>query len=66
MGGALRCLAVIAFGLALAPGSASAALVDRDSDTGVITIVDDVDVADDILVVRGPTPTRSATPAPAG
>ena len=55
MGGALRCLAVVVAGLALAPGAASTAVVDRDDVTGVITIVDDVGVADDILVVRGST-----------
>ena len=36
--------------LALVPASASAATVERDTETGVITIVDDVATADDILV----------------
>jgi hypothetical protein len=43
-------LALIA--LALAPAGASAATVDRDPETGIITIVDDVATADDILVTR--------------
>ena len=50
MGAALRFLALAALALALAPSGALGATVDRDAGTGVITIVDDVDAADDILV----------------
>jgi hypothetical protein len=55
MSGALRCLAVVTAGLALTPAAASAAVVDRDAATGVIMIVDDVGVADDIQVTQAPT-----------
>ena len=51
MGNALRCLAVTVAGLALLPAVASAAAVDRDPATGVITISGDA-VADDVLVER--------------
>jgi Putative metal-binding motif len=55
MGSALRWLLLITTGLALAPGTALAAVVDRDDVTGVITIVDDAAVPDDITVERNPT-----------
>jgi hypothetical protein len=42
-------------GLALSPAAASAAFVDRDAATGLIMIVDDVGVADDIQVTQAPT-----------
>src|SRR4051794_26789465 len=51
---ALRCFAVTVLGLALAPGVARAATVNRDATTGVMTIVDDsgTATADDIVVER--------------
>ena len=52
MGNALRCLLVAVAGLTVLPGVAAAAVVERDPDTGVITIVDDVAAEDDILVER--------------
>jgi Putative metal-binding motif/RTX calcium-binding nonapeptide repeat (4 copies) len=52
MGATLRSLAVAVLGLALLPAAAAGATVDRDTQTGVITIVDDVATADDILVER--------------
>ena len=52
MGDALRCLAVAVAGLALLPAVASAAFVDRDDETGVITIVGEATDADEILVER--------------
>ena len=48
----LRLLALAVAGLALLPAAAPGATVDRDAGTGVITIIDDVDTADDILVTR--------------
>ncbi len=40
MGNALRCLLVTAAGLALLPAAALGAAVERDAETGIITIVD--------------------------
>jgi hypothetical protein len=56
MGGAVRSLAVVVAGLALMPAVASAATVDRDDTTGVITIVDGANATDDIRVSRGSDP----------
>ena len=52
MGATLRFITLAVLALALVPAGASAATVSRDTETGVITIVDDVDTADDILVTR--------------
>jgi hypothetical protein len=52
MGPRLLAIAIALLGLASLPAGASAATVDRDTETGVITIVDDVGIADDILVAR--------------
>jgi Putative metal-binding motif/RTX calcium-binding nonapeptide repeat (4 copies) len=52
VGATLRLIALSLFALALIPAGASAATVDRDTGTGVITIVDDVPAANTILVVR--------------
>ena len=49
MGNALRCLAVTLAGLVLLPAVASGATVDRDEDTGIITIVGEGTDADDVL-----------------
>jgi hypothetical protein len=48
----LRSIAVAVLALALLPAAASAATVDRDAQTGSITIIDDVGVADNIFVQR--------------
>ena len=56
MGGAVRSLAVVVAGLALMPAVASAATVDRDDATGVITIVDGANATDDIRVRRDSDP----------
>jgi len=48
----LRSLAVTVLGLALLPTSALGATVDRDTETGVITIVGQGVDADDITVER--------------
>jgi hypothetical protein len=48
----LRCLALTVLALATLPGAAHAATVDRDSITGIITIVDNAAAADNILVER--------------
>ncbi|MDP9294749.1 MAG: MopE-related protein [Actinomycetota bacterium] len=55
MGAALRYLAVAVLGLTSLPAGALGATVDRDKQTGVITIVDDVATADDITVERTTT-----------
>jgi hypothetical protein len=52
MGPRLLAIAIALLGLASLPAGASAATVDRDTETGVITIVDDVGTADDIRVTR--------------
>jgi Putative metal-binding motif/RTX calcium-binding nonapeptide repeat (4 copies) len=52
MGAAIRSVAVAVVGLALLPAAALGATVDRDTATGVLTIVDDVPAADDIVVQR--------------
>ena len=53
---AVRLLAVAVLSLALLPAAAPGATVDRDTETGVITIVDrEVATADDITVERTPT-----------
>ncbi len=52
MGAAARSLAIAAVGLALLPAAAIGASVNRDTETGVLTIVDDVSATDDILVAR--------------
>ena len=48
----LRVLAIALLGLALLPAGALAVDINRDTDTGVITIVDDAGTTDDILVAR--------------
>jgi len=56
MRGVLRGFVVVLTSLVLAPASASAdATVDNDPATGVITIVEDLAAADDIMVVRNAT-----------
>ena len=56
MRAALRLLALTVVGVALFPAAAPGATVDRDTETGVITIVDrEVATADDITVERTPT-----------
>jgi hypothetical protein len=55
MGAARRSLAIAGLALALLPAGALGATVDRDADTGIITIVDADAVADDILVDRTDT-----------
>ena len=50
-----RLLSIAVLGLAWLPAAAPGATVDRDPDTGVITIVDDVATADDITVERTAT-----------
>jgi hypothetical protein len=55
MGAALRLLAVAVAGLALLPAPAPGATVDRDTETGVITILDDLATADDLAVERTTT-----------
>jgi hypothetical protein len=52
MRAALRSFAVVVLGLTLLPAAAPGATVDRDTQTAVITIIDDVGTADDILVER--------------
>jgi hypothetical protein len=53
VGAAHRLITLALLALALSvPAGAQAATVDRDTETGVITIVDDVATADDILVQR--------------
>jgi hypothetical protein len=52
MGAALRLIFLVLLVLALRPAGATAATVDRDTVTEVITIVDDVGTADDIRVAR--------------
>jgi Putative metal-binding motif/RTX calcium-binding nonapeptide repeat (4 copies) len=54
MAAVARSLAVAALGLALLPAAALGATVDRDVDTGVITILDDLGVPDNITVERTP------------
>jgi hypothetical protein len=48
----VRWLLVVLVALLLLPATASASRVDRDSDTGIITIVDDLNAADDIELER--------------
>ena len=48
MGAAARSVAIAVVGLALLPAAALGASVNRDTETGVLTIVDDVAAADDI------------------
>ena len=56
MGGVFRCLGVVAAALLLLPAVASAdVVVDRDSVSGVITIVDNAGSADDVEVERSST-----------
>jgi Ca2+-binding RTX toxin-like protein len=55
MGATLRSLAVALLGLAFLAAAAPAATVDRDTETGVITIIDDVATADDIRIERTAT-----------
>ena len=52
---ALRCLVLTVTGLVLLPAVASAVVVERDTATGLLTIVDDAGGADDILVERTST-----------
>jgi hypothetical protein len=52
---ALRLLAAVVLGLVLLPGTALGATVDRDPDTGIITIIDEVGAADVITVERTST-----------
>jgi hypothetical protein len=47
-----RSLAIAVLLLALLPSTALGAVVDRDDDTGIITIRDDVDAPDEITVTR--------------
>jgi hypothetical protein len=49
---AFRALAVAVLAFTLLPAGAPAATVDRDTETGVITIIDDVAALDDITVQR--------------
>jgi hypothetical protein len=49
---AAHVLTLAALAVALVPATALGAVVDRDADTGIITIVDDVATADTIAVVR--------------
>jgi hypothetical protein len=53
MGLALRLVTLILFALALVPASAPAATVNRDTETGIITILGENTDTDDILVARG-------------
>ena len=48
----LRLFVLVLLGLALFPASALGVSINRDTDTGVITIVDDVATTDDIQVAR--------------
>jgi hypothetical protein len=52
VGNAVRCLVVAVAGLFLLPGVAPGATVERDVDTGVITVLGQAADADDILVER--------------
>ena len=52
---ALLLLAIAALGLALLPAAAPGATVNRDTDTRIITILDDLAEADDITVERTAT-----------
>ena len=52
MGNVRRCLALAVAGVALLPAAASAAVVDRDAQTGIITIDGEGTDPDDVLVER--------------
>jgi hypothetical protein len=52
MGAATRSVAIAVVALALLPAVAHGASVNRDTETGVLTIVDDVAGVDDILIER--------------
>jgi hypothetical protein len=55
MGAAFRLFAVAALGLMLLPAAALGTTVERDTTTGIITIIDDLDTADNIGVNRTAT-----------